>query len=91
MSADPMTAAAGAAFIITTLIMWLLIFAGLAVGNGYIAARLGKSVPLWVVLSLIPGFNLCFLYYVFYFVICRMLNRLDQIAVRVDAGAFRPV
>ena len=62
-----------------------LLSAGAAIGNGFIAARLGKSVVLWVILSLIPIYNLFFLYYVGYVVVTRVLGRLNAILARVDA------
>jgi hypothetical protein len=85
METNAMQAAMGAGVLVATLIVWVVLFAGLAIGNGFIAARLGKSVPLWVILSLIPGYNLFFLYYVWFYVIGRVLNRLNQIADHVGA------
>jgi hypothetical protein len=57
----------------------LLISIPFAVGNAFLARRLGKSVALWVVLSLIPGVNFLFFYYVAYIVIYSMLDRLRAI------------
>ena len=57
-----------------------------AIGNGFVAARLGKSVVLWVVLSLIPGVNFFFLYYVFYAIVIGVLRRLNAIADKIGAA-----
>jgi hypothetical protein len=70
---------------IAGIVIYLIAFGGLAIGNGFIAARMGKSVALWVILSLIPLYNFFFIYYVWFYVICRVLNRLNQIADRVGA------
>ncbi len=56
-----------------------------AIGNGFVAARLGKSVVLWVVLSLIPGVNVIFLYYVAYAIVIGVLRRLNAIADKIGA------
>ncbi|HEX3501329.1 MAG TPA: hypothetical protein VHT04_18600 [Stellaceae bacterium] len=58
----------------------LLIFTiPLAIGNAFLAQRLGKSVALWVVLSLIPGVNFAFFYYVAYTIVFGVLDRLKAI------------
>jgi hypothetical protein len=72
--------------IIISLVIWTPLFIGAAVGNGFIAARLGKSVALWVILSLIPIFNFFFLYYVGYVVVLRILGRLDNVVARLENG-----
>jgi hypothetical protein len=69
---------------IVGIVFYLVAFGGLAIGNGFIAARLGKSVALWVILTLIPIYNLFFVYYVWFYVVCRVLNRLNQIAPHVE-------
>ena len=51
----------------------------LAIGNAFLARRLGRSVVLWVILSLIPGINLIFFYYVAYIVVFAVLDRLKLI------------
>jgi hypothetical protein len=71
----------GAAAFGAVIAVWI----GVAIGNGFIAARLGKSVALWVILTLIPIYNFFFIYYVWFYVVCRVLNRLNQIALRIDA------
>jgi hypothetical protein len=77
-------AAAGIA-IAVWLAGYMLVFVGIAIGNGFIAAKLNKSVALWVILSLVPLYNIFFLYYVGYVVIARILGRLNDIFVRVEA------
>jgi hypothetical protein len=58
----------------------LLVFTiPLAIGNAFLAQQLGRSVPLWVILSLIPGVNFLFFYYVAYIVIFAVLDRLKAI------------
>lgn len=84
MTPEQAKAAAGIGAAIAGLIVSLLIFIGLAVGNGFIAARLKKSVALWVILTLIPIYNLFFIYYVWFYVVGRVLHRLDQIAEQVE-------
>jgi hypothetical protein len=65
-------------FIIIVVAFWIAI----AVGNGFIARALGKSVPLWVILSLIPFVNSFFYIYIIYAVILGVLHRLNAIAAR---------
>lgn len=58
----------------------LTIYIAIAVANGNLAARLGRSVPLWVVLSLIPIVNVGFYIYVLYAVLFFMIDRLKLIS-----------
>ncbi len=46
-----------------------------AIGNGYLATRLGKSAAVWVILTLIPIINYLFGIYVLYKVIFAVLDR----------------
>ncbi len=62
----------------------LLLWLGMAAGNGLLARRLGHSVTLWVVLSLIPGINYFFYVYVGYAVILGILKRLDALQPRLN-------
>ena len=48
----------------------------LAIGNAGLARRLGKNTALWVILTLVPGVNFVFMYYVMYQVIYGILDRL---------------
>jgi hypothetical protein len=58
----------------------LLVFTiPLAIGNAFLARRLGRSVAWWVILSLIPGINFIFFYYVAYTVVFAVLDRLKAI------------
>ena len=85
-SQDVAAMAAAGTFILISSIVWLVIWVGLAIGIGCIAARLKKNVALWVVLALIPIYNLFFYYYVAFFVVLRMLDRLNEITARLDTG-----
>jgi hypothetical protein len=51
----------------------------LAVGNAGLARRLGKNTTLWIVLSLVPGVNVFFMYYVMYQVMYGILDRLPPL------------
>jgi hypothetical protein len=57
-----------------------------AIGNGFVAKRLGRSPALWVILSLIPLVNFFFTIYVAYTVVLRVLERLDGLSARLGAG-----
>jgi hypothetical protein len=46
-----------------------------AIGNGYLAPRLGKNVAVWVILTLIPLVNFFFAIYVLYKIIFALLDR----------------
>jgi hypothetical protein len=84
MTPEQMKAVIGFGVGFAMLIVWVLMFVGFAVGNGFIAARLKKNVALWVILTLIPGYNLFFMYYVWFYVVGRVLHRLEQIAEQVE-------
>ncbi len=75
-----------AALVVPYIILLGALAIAFAIGNGFVAARLGKSVALWVILSLIPLVNIFFFYYVAYAVILGMLRRLNAIADRVGAA-----
>jgi heme/copper-type cytochrome/quinol oxidase subunit 3 len=53
-----------------------------AMGNYALARRLGKNSVLWVILTLIPGVNFIFLYYVLYQTIYGILDRLPAEPLR---------
>ena len=86
---NDMTPAMAAAFFVPMLIVLLLVWITIAIGNGYIAARLGKNVVLWVVLSLIPVVNYFFFIYVGFSVVLGVLDRLNAINghLRIVPGA----
>jgi hypothetical protein len=67
---------------VPVLVVVIALWIALAVGNGFIARALGKSVPLWVVLSLIPIVNYFFYIYIFYAVVLGVLHRLNAITAR---------
>jgi hypothetical protein len=71
--------------ILISLLPFFIMSIPLAICAAALAPRLGKSKALWAILCLIPLINLFFLYYVFYCVSARVLDRLDAIAKRVDA------
>ncbi len=60
-------------------IVLLAIYIAVAIANGYLAARLDRSVPVRVVLSLIPIVNVGFYIYVFYVVLFFVIDRLKLI------------
>lgn len=53
-----------------------LIMIAFAIGNGFLAARLDRNAPLWVILSLIPILNFWFGIYVAYQVVFFVIDRL---------------
>jgi len=60
----------------TELVIFVIGSIFFAIGNYFIAKRLGKSGPLWAVLTIIPGVNIVFLYYMTYQIIYAILDRL---------------
>ena len=70
--------------VVAQLLPFLLLAIPMAIGNYFVARALGHSRTVWVVLSLIPGLNFLFLYYVGYVVVVRVLNRLDEVAAKLD-------
>ncbi|MEK9831051.1 MAG: hypothetical protein ACPGQ5_03905 [Alphaproteobacteria bacterium] len=59
----------------------LMLFAiPFAIGNYFVAGRMGRNKAVWVVLTLIPFVNFVFMYYVIYAVVLYMLDRLNGIA-----------
>lgn len=65
------------------LVVMIALWIALAVGNGFIAKALGKSVSLWVILSLIPIVNYFFYIYIAYSVVLGILDRLNAIHARM--------
>jgi hypothetical protein len=65
-----------AVVVVFYLVSFLVLAVLLAIGNAGIAGRLGKSKALWVILSIVPGVNIIFMYYVFYQIIYGILDRL---------------
>ncbi len=62
--------------LLVEVIAWLIGTIFFAIGNYFIAKRLGKSKAAWVILTLIPGVNFIFLYYMIYQIIYGILDRL---------------
>ena len=63
----------------TAFLPLILIFVGLAIGNYFIADRMGRNKILWVILTLIPIVNFIFMYYVIYAVIIYVLDKLNKL------------
>jgi hypothetical protein len=55
----------------------LLLSIPFAIGNGYLAARLGRNALVWVIVSLIPLVNYVFFIYVGYQVVFFIVDRLS--------------
>jgi hypothetical protein len=64
---------------------FLLLSIPFAIGNGYLAARLGRNAVVWVVLSLIPLVNYVFFIYVAYQVVFFIVDRLPNTTKKVEA------
>ena len=64
----------------------VILWAGCAIGNGFIAHRLGHSVALWVILSLIPILNYFFYIFVIYATVLGIIRRLNTLAERLAVG-----
>jgi hypothetical protein len=65
----------------------VLLWAGFAIGNGFLAKRLGHSVGLWVILSLIPIINYFFYFFVIYATVLGILKRLNLLTERLAASS----
>lgn len=68
---------------IFSIITYIAVSIPFAIGNGYLASRLGRNVAAWVVLTLIPVINTVFVVYVVYIVIYALFDRLRDIADRL--------
>ncbi|MGH7122698.1 MAG: hypothetical protein ACREFP_27515 [Acetobacteraceae bacterium] len=64
----------------------VLLWAGFAIGNGFLARRLGHSVVLWVILSLIPIVNYFFYFFVIYATVLGIIKRLNLLTERLAPG-----
>ena len=73
---------AAAIFFGVYFLILLGIYIAVAIANGYLAARLGRNVPVWVILSLIPVVNVFFYLYMGYTVLFFVIDRLKQISAR---------
>lgn len=62
--------------IFSYMIVFLIASVFLAIGNYFIAKRLGKTKWLWALLTIIPVVNVVFLYYMMYQIIYGILDRL---------------
>jgi hypothetical protein len=66
-----------AGFDLISLLPLAVITIPLAIGNFFLSKRLGRSAAVWLVLSIIPGVNIVFMYYVIYTVVFEILDRLE--------------
>jgi hypothetical protein len=58
----------------------LLISVPFAIGNGYLASRLGRNALIWVILSLIPLVNFIYVaYHVVFFIVDRLPNTTKKV------------
>ena len=71
----------------TAFLPLILIFVGLAIGNYFIADRMGRNKILWVILTLIPIVNFIFMYYVIYAVIIYVLDKLNAVTNKANPGS----
>jgi len=71
--------------LITSLLPLIIMSVAFAFGNYFLAGRLGKSMVLWIILSLIPGVNFFFFIYICYVVVIRILDQLAKITARLNA------
>ena len=60
-------------------------FIPLAIGNYFLAGRLGRNPVLWAVLTVIPVVNFVFLYVAMYRVVFYVLDRLNELSGRRSA------
>jgi hypothetical protein len=67
-----------------SLVPWFLVSVPFVIGNYMVAGRLGRSRPLWLILSIIPFANMFFNIYVFYVVIISGLDMLASILARLQ-------
>lgn len=69
------------------LIVLTMFYLPLAIGNYFVAERMGRNRVVWVVLTLIPFVSFVFLYYVMFSVVVYILDRLNEIGARRSAQA----
>jgi hypothetical protein len=67
------------------IVPFLLISIPFAIGNGYLASRLGRNALIWVILSLIPLVNYVFFIYVAYQIVFFVVDRLSSTTKEVEA------
>jgi len=59
------------------LLPFMLIGIPFAIGNYFLAKRVGTNEIIWVILSILPIINLIFMYYVVYKTVYAILDRLN--------------
>jgi MFS-type transporter involved in bile tolerance (Atg22 family) len=67
------------------LVPFLLLSVPFAIGNGYLAARLGRNRVVWVILSLLPLVNYLFYVYVAYQIVFFVIDQLTGIPKKIEA------
>lgn len=77
----------GEGAMVVSLVFMLVPLIVFAIGNGFVASRLKRSVPLWVILSIIPVIGHFFAIYVFYVVVVHVIDRLREISENTRPGA----
>ena len=60
------------------LLPFMLIGIPFAIGNYFLAKRIGTNEIIWVILSILPIINLIFMYYVVYKTVYAILDRLNS-------------
>jgi len=66
----------------------LILFAiPIAIGNYFLAGRMGRNKVLWVVLTLIPIVNFIFIYYVMYVVVLYVLDKLNRLTDSLESAS----
>ncbi len=69
---------------IAAILPLLIIQIPFVIGNGYLASRLNRSVPVWVILSIIPVIGYFFMLYVGYTLIFHFLDKAKEISNKLD-------
>jgi uncharacterized membrane protein (DUF485 family) len=72
---------------ILSIITYIVFSIPFAIGNGYLASRLGRNVAAWVVLTLVPVINTVFMIYVIYIALYALFDRLKEINERLPRPA----
>jgi hypothetical protein len=67
------------------LLPFVLIAIPFAIGNGFLAVRLDRNAPVWVILSLVPIVNFWFGIYVAYQVVFFVIDRLKGTSAKPAA------
>jgi hypothetical protein len=63
-----------------SLLPYIIVSIPFAIGNYFVAGKLKKSRPLWVILTLFPFVGIFFNIFVGYIIVLRVIDRLDFIS-----------